>query len=153
MTSLRAWAVEIYARPGVADACLVLQDRWGLDVNLVLFAMWRGPAPDVLQAAGDLSARFAPVTAGIRSARRALKARPPAAPPDLIETARSRLKAIELEIELAELDALERIAPPPSRPDLGADYLRDALYAAFPALSEIDAARADLAALVKAVAA
>ena len=33
-------AAALYAQPGVADACLKLQDEFGLDVNLVLFCIW-----------------------------------------------------------------------------------------------------------------
>lgn len=38
------FAVEIYGRQGVADACLDLQDRCGLDVDLLLFAVWSAVA-------------------------------------------------------------------------------------------------------------
>jgi uncharacterized protein (TIGR02444 family) len=45
---------RIYRRPGVADACLDLQNREGADVNLVLFACWfgvtRGMLPEELVA-------------------------------------------------------------------------------------------------------
>lgn len=36
------FSLEVYARPGVADACLRLQDRLGIDVNLLLFGCWAG---------------------------------------------------------------------------------------------------------------
>jgi len=36
------FSLAFYARPGVAEALLGLQDRAGLDVNLILFALWRG---------------------------------------------------------------------------------------------------------------
>ncbi|HEY9550471.1 MAG TPA: TIGR02444 family protein, partial [Kiloniellaceae bacterium] len=32
----------VYARRGVAEACLALQQRHGLDVNLLLFCAWAG---------------------------------------------------------------------------------------------------------------
>ena len=34
------YASTIYALEGVAPACLVLQDRFGVDVNLLLYAAW-----------------------------------------------------------------------------------------------------------------
>jgi len=40
------FSLDVYARPGVADACIALQDEAGLDVNLILFCLWaaaRGP--------------------------------------------------------------------------------------------------------------
>lgn len=38
----RLWrfAVELYARPGVAKACLEAQEEWSVDVNLLLCACW-----------------------------------------------------------------------------------------------------------------
>lgn len=36
------FSLTVYVRPGVADACLALQDRLGLDVNLLLFCCWTG---------------------------------------------------------------------------------------------------------------
>lgn len=46
------YAVDLYGRPGVAAACLNLQDRHGVDVNLLLFAVWAGAAQGV-QLDGD----------------------------------------------------------------------------------------------------
>lgn len=36
------FSVRAYAEPGVADACLALQDRHGLDVNVLLLCCWFG---------------------------------------------------------------------------------------------------------------
>jgi uncharacterized protein (TIGR02444 family) len=36
------FSLAFYSRPGIADALIGLQDRAGLDVNLILFAIWRG---------------------------------------------------------------------------------------------------------------
>ncbi|MBV9829422.1 MAG: TIGR02444 family protein [Alphaproteobacteria bacterium] len=38
------FSLALYSRPGVAPALLRLQDRDGLDVNLILFALWFGLA-------------------------------------------------------------------------------------------------------------
>ena len=40
--SFWAFSLEFYARPGVAEACLALQDRHGLDVNILLLCCWLG---------------------------------------------------------------------------------------------------------------
>jgi uncharacterized protein (TIGR02444 family) len=39
-----AWdfAVRLYGAPGVAPACLELQDRHGVDVTMMLFCLWLG---------------------------------------------------------------------------------------------------------------
>jgi uncharacterized protein (TIGR02444 family) len=34
------FSASVYARPGVSAACLDLQDKFGLDVNLLLFCLW-----------------------------------------------------------------------------------------------------------------
>ena len=42
------YSIVFYARPGVAAACLALQDREKADVNLILLAFWlasRRPPP------------------------------------------------------------------------------------------------------------
>jgi len=38
------FSLDAYGRPGVAAACLDLQDRHGCDVNLILYALWLGRA-------------------------------------------------------------------------------------------------------------
>jgi uncharacterized protein (TIGR02444 family) len=37
-----AFSLDLYARPGVADTCIALQDEHGLDVNLLLLCCWLG---------------------------------------------------------------------------------------------------------------
>lgn len=38
------FCVDFYAKPQVADACLELQNRGGVDVNVLLFGIWLGSA-------------------------------------------------------------------------------------------------------------
>ena len=42
MADSRFWqfSLDFYARPGVADACLELQDRAGVDVNVLFFVLY-----------------------------------------------------------------------------------------------------------------
>jgi len=99
------FSLEVYARPGVAPACLRLQDRDGLDVNLVLFAIWAGGAKGSLGAAAlsravALSAIWRKDVVGpLRRARRALKA--PDVPVEVAgaATLRTRVKSAELAAE------------------------------------------------------
>src|SRR5258708_23591889 len=49
------FSLRFYRQPGVADACIALQDGCGVDVNLLLFCLWLATArrcvsPDVAQA-------------------------------------------------------------------------------------------------------
>jgi len=72
------FSLEIYERPGVAEACIGLQDDAGLDVNVLLYCIWaavEGPGrldeadmQRALDLTGDWQAR---VVRQLRSARRA----------------------------------------------------------------------------------
>lgn len=73
------YSLDLYGRPGVENACLSLQDRRGLDVNLVLLAFWlstRGIALDrssvatAEEAVRDLRGQ---VVQPLRSVRRYLR--------------------------------------------------------------------------------
>jgi len=73
-----------YARDGVATACLSLQDEFGLDVNLLLYAAWLACAGRRLTVAHltDLEARVGDwrerVIKPLRALRRRLRAYAPA---------------------------------------------------------------------------
>ena len=41
-TKFWEFSLNLYAKPGVSEACLQLQNSFGLDVNLVLFCLWFG---------------------------------------------------------------------------------------------------------------
>jgi uncharacterized protein (TIGR02444 family) len=75
------YSVELYRRPGVEAACLELQRRHGLDVNLVLLCCWlasRGVELDqaTLRAARHAVASWqAEVVRLLRAVRQRLKAR------------------------------------------------------------------------------
>ncbi|MCF8467881.1 MAG: TIGR02444 family protein [Sneathiella sp.] len=81
------FAVKLYNNSDVSAACLRLQDRRGLDVNLLLFCVWaaasgRGRLSDQELVAGIDAARVwqAEVVAPLRHVRRFLKG--PIAPAD-----------------------------------------------------------------------
>ena len=97
----------VYARPGVAEACLDLQDRHGIDVNLLLFCAWAGAQGRRLDG-GDLGLLRSvsrpwhdEVVAPLRTARRWLKQQS-AVPEDLGETFREEVKTLELQAEMLE---------------------------------------------------
>jgi uncharacterized protein (TIGR02444 family) len=50
------FSLDVYARPGVAQECLALQERYGVDINALLFCAWAGAVQRALlsdrQAAG-----------------------------------------------------------------------------------------------------
>lgn len=97
----------VYARPGVAEACLDLQDRHDLDVNVLLFCAWAGVQGRVLDGGdiGLLRSASRPwhdnVVGPLRAARRWLKQQT-AVPDELGEAFREEVKALELEAEMLE---------------------------------------------------
>lgn len=115
------FSLVFYARPGVAPACLALQDRHGADVNLLLLALWLGTLGHRLDAlAGTHIARLAadwqqPIVMPLRQVRRRLKqghGAPELPWPDAIALWRSRLAEVEVAFEQAEQLLLEAAAGP-----------------------------------------
>ncbi len=126
------FSLRTYARPGVPEACLLLQDRLGADVNLILFAAWlgtRGVALDaarLAEARAGIGAWHAEVVVPLRGVRRRLKPHgAPAAP------LREGVKAAELEAERLEQMALQ---------ELGLGWTAEAAAGSALALSNIHAA-------------
>lgn len=119
---LWTWAVRAYEAPGVAEACLSLQDHNEQNVPLLLWAAWiaasgRRPDEETLEAVCDTARAWDGSTiAPLRAVRRTLKA----AIPDIEDAARlairDQVKAVELAAERRLLEALEALAPPPSGP-------------------------------------
>jgi uncharacterized protein (TIGR02444 family) len=112
--ALWRFACRLYARPGVVDACLALQDRHGADVPLLLAALWHGASGRGAIGAARAArwrriARVWRETAvrPLRLARRALK--PHESEPG-VASLRTRVKAAELAAEKLQLAALERDA-------------------------------------------
>ena len=98
------FSLSIYARPGVAEALIALQDQDGCDVNMVLFALWSGavgqrrlgPA-DVAAAQSAIAGLAADIVAPLRRLRRALRPVPDA---DFQEL-RQRVLGLEIVAERA----------------------------------------------------
>src|SRR5258708_13954699 len=60
------FSLRFYRRPGVADACIALQDGCGVDVNILLFLLWLALARRCVPSAAGLAvcARVAPWRGG-----------------------------------------------------------------------------------------
>jgi uncharacterized protein (TIGR02444 family) len=96
------FSLDFYARPGVSTALIELQDRAGLDVNLILFALWhglsgRGRLDDERLAVADQAARAiqTEIVMPLRALRRRLRTDPDAD----IQRLREAIKALELDAE------------------------------------------------------
>ncbi len=108
------FSLRVYARPGVAQEALRLQDAAGQDVNLLLFCCWAGACGHELSA--EEAHRLEAVSAGwreavvrqLRAVRRYLK---PLEGEDGISALRAAVKRQELEAERLQQDRLNAALP------------------------------------------
>ena len=113
------FSLAVYGAGAVQEECLDLQDRFGLDVNLILLCTFVGAvrgitltADDIASARDEVRQWHEGIVRPLRAARRNLKA---VALKDAKETAaaaqlRSHVKSVELESEWIEQTALQRWA-------------------------------------------
>ena len=110
------FSIKFYAVPGVAPACIALQDIAGVDVNLLFFLLWNAALgralsePEVKEL--DLMVGVWRNTAVIplRVIRRALKSPQMILSPDATTVFRNRIKAAELEAERLQQEAMYALA-------------------------------------------
>ena len=106
------FSVKFYAVPGVAQACIELQDQAKVDVNILFFLLWNATerralnAADVAEVERTIGGWREMAVVPIRNVRRALKSPPPVMTPDAAEGFRTRIKAVELEAERLQQEAL-----------------------------------------------
>ena len=116
-----AWdfALRLYRMPGVAPACLELQERHGIDVTLMLFCLWHGtvceePLGERLPAVAASAREFHRASVlPIRAARRWLKRNPGGLKQPVAAALYGTVLAAEIDCEHAELLMLSRQAPAP----------------------------------------
>jgi uncharacterized protein (TIGR02444 family) len=110
------FSLRFYRQPGVADACIALQDGCGVDVNILLFLLWLATARRrvPLPAAQELCAKGAAwrddVVVPLRTLRRRLKDGSTLVERGAAELFRTRIKAIELEAERLQQEAMFALA-------------------------------------------
>jgi uncharacterized protein (TIGR02444 family) len=119
--ALWRFSLAFYARLGVAEALIGLQDRAGCDVNLILFALWRGLAyghrldqVELMTAEAAVAPLRRDIIEPLRRLRRGLKAD---SDPD-VQALRRRIAALEL---AAERRAQSRLAAMIAAPAAGGD--------------------------------
>lgn len=145
------WSTAAYARAGVEAACLDAQDAHGLEVNTLLWAVWRAEtgravAPAHLaQALAGARMLLDDLAGPLRALRRKLKDHPD---PDVLAL-REAIKALELG---AEQLIQQRLAATPFAKDFGLRPLSELTKVAdawgTPASPERDACLARLAAAI-----
>lgn len=119
------FSLTTYARPGVAEACLSLQDRRGIDVNRLLHALWCGARGHRItpqehrRLEQAVSEWHEQVVRPLRGVRRWMKHRSEVFGNEGAAL-REAIKKQELEAERLEQQLLEReLAPPPGEGDPG----------------------------------
>ena len=101
----------------MADVCLELQDRFGIDVNVLLFLLWAahnhrkvspGEVHFIVTAVESWSAS---VVVPLRGVRRFLRTPPGIVDEDAAAALRQHVKQVELESERLQQEALYRFMP------------------------------------------
>src|SRR5688500_6282273 len=110
------FSVKSYAEPAVAQACIDLQDELGGVVNLLFDLLWNATqdrAPNGAEIANldkNFGAWRALAVVPLRELRRGIKSPPSAVTPDAAEGFRTRIKAVELEAERLQQEAMYGLA-------------------------------------------
>jgi len=111
------FSLHFYALPRVAAACLELQDRAGVDVNVLFYLLFvaqhcrRLDRSDVTRIDAAVKAWREQVVQPLRSVRRELKKGMAPIDADAAAALRNDVKRIELEAERIEQHTLERLVP------------------------------------------
>ncbi len=112
------FSLHFYALPGVAPACLVLQDEAKADVNLMLYFFFLATQKralgrdDIASLDKAVSVWREEVIKPLRALRRRLKSGINGVDGKTSEAFRDKLKGLELEAERIAHNALAREAPP-----------------------------------------
>jgi uncharacterized protein (TIGR02444 family) len=110
------FSIAFYRVPGVAQACIDLQDKAKVDVNVLFFLLWNATQGRALNAAEviEIEHLIGPwremAVVPVRNVRRALKSPPPVMSSETAEGFRTRSKAVELEAERLQQEALYGLA-------------------------------------------
>ena len=106
------FSLRLYRLPGVAEACIKLQEDAGCDVNLLLFLLWhavhgrRLATQEIERLEQDIAPWRDRTVVPLRAVRRALKSPPALVEAGTTEAFRTRIKAVELEAERLQQEAM-----------------------------------------------
>ena len=111
------FSCAFYAQPGVSEALLALQDRAGLDVNLILFVLWQGACgrrrlshAELIAAERSAGPIRAAIVLPLRALRRELRSDRDAD----VQRLRERIKTLEIAAERIIQRRLARLAGTPA---------------------------------------
>ncbi|MGQ9426917.1 TIGR02444 family protein [Gilvimarinus sp. F26214L] len=134
--SLWEFALALYSSPGVEETALKLQDEYGADVVILLWACWLESRGQKLESATLHNAARATAdwtalaVLPLRELRRSLK--PAAGGKDLVGEVRARIKEAELLAERHSLALLSKVEGVPAhdlRPTANAQFYLESLGA------------------------
>ena len=106
------FSLSLYRAPGVADACILLQDEVGVDVNLLFFLLWNASlkrqfeSGDVHSVDSCIAGWRKTAVIPLREIRRGLKSAPALIEPGAAELFRAKVKGLELEAERLQQETL-----------------------------------------------
>lgn len=107
------FSLAVYGKPGVAEACLRLQDNAGLDVNLLLYCGWIATVRETPMTEAEMRNVVMltrewreQVVSPLREIRRGLKSGADGIPANAVESFRSDVKRLELASERLQQDML-----------------------------------------------
>lgn len=157
------FALDVYRRPGVSDACLQLQENQQVDVNLLLFVCWIGASGRGRMSGGDVTLCIETVrnwhetvVRPLRAVRRRLKSGFDPAPVELTDGLRRQIQAREIDAEhIEQLMLAAAVVYPVRAGTMMAARMADAGQNALVYLAKLDAtvdnaARASLAMVLSA---
>ena len=135
------FSLRFYRQPGVADACIALQEQSGADVNLLLYLLWhaRDGRSFTVTEVEAVERRIAPwresTVFPLRAVRRAIKTPPALVEAPAAEAFRNRIKAVELEAERLQQEAMYAIVAPSGEPSASPAAAAHASIAAYEKIS------------------
>jgi uncharacterized protein (TIGR02444 family) len=117
------FSVKLYGAPGVAPACLDLQERHGADVNALMFCVWlaasgRGPLERSLldEALAAAAPWHVEVVRALRAVRKRLKTAVGPVDQGMAQALRARIQMIEIDSEhIEQLTLAAHAAAPPAK--------------------------------------
>lgn len=122
------FSLAVYRKPGVAEACLRLQNGAGADVNLLLYFCWLATVREAALADAEVRAAVdateawrAHVVQPLREVRRWMKGGAAGFRPESAESLRTAVKRVELESERLQQDLLFRMTGPCGEARAGAE--------------------------------
>lgn len=126
------FSLRVYGSDGVPAACISLQERHGIDVNLLLFSAWIGESGRGVLAESELEGALAAATAwnrdivcALRFIRNRLKGGIPPIPTERSDVLRKMILDVEVKSEHVEQIALAGAVTRQANPALAAERRGD----------------------------